>query len=429
MIKVKIDIPKPVDAMIIYIWHVFADYIGFPTAVCEENEDILISMNEKADIRVSSKFIDNISSKHFAHQFYFDAIPAIQHEDGAIDYLGSCFYIINCIQEYAAQKTDTVGRFPYAESFQHKFKCIEKPLVNHYFEALYNQLSIVKENFDLPRKKSVVFLSHDIDSLYRSKYQDGFYALKTMNVGGVLQIILNELRGRPAFFNMRGIVRLLEKYNAKSTFFWLVNRGLASTEFVGKKIKNSDYDINNKRVREVMSWIAERGFENGVHKSISRDSYDQEIEKLGVACVSNRNHYLRFQLPEHFNLLEESAIQIDYSLGFAETPGFRNGYSLPFNPYNFTTQQPYEIMIVPLHVMDTTFRVYMKLPLSETKARIHEFVRANQYNAVLNILWHNSYFTPYKYGGYKEIFESVLELLGELGVESVLSDDILSETQ
>ena len=48
----------------------------------------------------------------------------------------------------------------------------------------------------------------------------------------------------------------------------------------------------------------------------------------------NRQHFLRFQVPKTWSILNELGVKEDYSLGYAEKPGFRAGTSIPFKAFD-----------------------------------------------------------------------------------------------
>ena len=76
-----------------------------------------------------------------------------------------------------------------------------------------------------------------------------------------------------------------------------------------------------------------------------------------------------------------AVLKVDCSLGFAETPGFRNSYGQPFLPYNLSEDRPYRFVEVPLNIMDGTFQRYMKVPVKETATRVIDFFEKNKYDS------------------------------------------------
>ena len=98
------------------------------------------------------------------------------------------------------------------------------------------------------------------------------------------------------------------------------------------------------------------------------------------------------------------------TLGFAEAPGFRNGIAFPFAPYHFKHNRPYPLLEIPLVAMDTTFRSYQYTPLPEILPEVKSLLEeALKFRGCLTILWHNAYFSPHKFAGWREIYEGILQ--------------------
>lgn len=66
-------------------------------------------------------------------------------------------------------------------------------------------------------------------------------------------------------------------------------------------------------------------------------------------------------------------------------------------------------MEIPLIIMEMTYRVYKNTPVDQILPDIISLMdEVQKFNGCLTILWHNSYFSPYKYAGWREIYESIL---------------------
>jgi hypothetical protein len=138
----------------------------------------------------------------------------------------------------------------------------------------------------------------------------------------------------------------------------------------------------------------------GLHgsKEASNDFYslNEELELLksyGFDVKSYRNHYLHFSYQKTFALLERAGFEYDSTLGFLENIGFRAGTSMPFHPYNIKENRPFNILEVPLIVMDVSlFReANMNLPYSQAKLKLFRLIhKASQTNTHISLSWHNT---------------------------------------
>jgi peptidoglycan/xylan/chitin deacetylase (PgdA/CDA1 family) len=115
---------------------------------------------------------------------------------------------------------------------------------------------------------------------------------------------------------------------------------------------------------------------------------------IGKKIVGYRNQYLKFKIPDTWEMLSEAGFKYDTTFGYADCAGFRNGMCHPFKPFNLNTGKEIDILEIPLVIMDCTLlRDYMRLDFERawklTKLLIN---RVEQYNGVITILWHNNFY-------------------------------------
>ena len=382
---------------------------------------LIFDHTDSLSLPVNVEFYDSLlNKKMFNHEVYFKENPYLLFLNSKNpDWLGTAFYMINSFQEYADERNNDVldryGRFRYDKSYQYKFNCIEKNLVQECFDDFCEEHLILK-SISKVEKKSRVFFSHDIDTIYGSFLQDGLWAIKKGRLDIVLKLIMNEILSNPHWKNIDKIVKLHSEYDLKSTFFWIATKKRSAN-----KVKNADYSVGK------LNNILKFSQSNGLHKSCYDSSFNEELKVLPFKTKLNRYHFLKFTLPSSWNEIEKSEIKFDASLGYAERYGFRNSYGLPFKPYNISTQAPYDFIEVPLNVMDGTLHRYMEIPLKETASSIINFIEKNKNNSVISILWHNTYFTNYKYSGYLEEYKKVLLYLKESEITSITPEEILND--
>lgn len=388
----------------------------------EENKEICNIIFDDRDSNssiVNVEFYTNILQKrNFSHHYYFTNRPLMFVGDNVQnpDYIGTIFYMINCFQEFDQNPntnlSDEFGRFKYTSSFQYKFNCITENLVYNYFKFFLESKNI---KFELKVKKSRVFLSHDIDSVNGSFLQDGLWAFKRGRLDILALLIFKEILKNPDWKNIDLINKIHDEHGLKSTFFWLATNKVDKVN----RIKNSDYSL-----RELKS-LSNKSCINGLHKSCLNLSINEELKILPFQTNINRYHFLNFQLPKAWDDIEQSNLVLDASLGFAEHFGFRNCFSLPFQPYNLSLKKSYNFLIVPLNVMDGTFQKYLKIPTQDTARHIIDFFEINKTNAIISILWHNTFFSNYKYKGFLNEYKKILFYLNENEITSINPSEMI----
>lgn len=348
----------------------------------------------------------------------FDPTKGIIDGAGNKDVIASIFYMVNCLQELnaPAHDFDAIGRYKYESSFQYKHGVITQNLVQKEIDALYEKWHIIPK-----KQKSVFFLSHDIDTLYGSFLQDGFWAVKNFKPLVVLKLLFMEFMRRPHWRNMDRIVRLHEEKDVRSTFFWLVNKGRGESD-----ILNADYEISKEK--ELLDLVERTGSVNGLHKSCSSMSIDAEMEKGKLKAGFNRYHFLNFRTHSDWKNIEDSKLSFDASLGFAEHFGFRNSYGKAFQPYDVEQDKPFSFVEAPLHFMDGTFQKYMHYPVETIANKIIEEYNRNPYNCDFSVLWHNTFFTDYKYGAYLSQYKRLLEFIHEEKIACLTPEEIIKKS-
>ena len=381
--------------------------------------EFIISNTLTSDLQISEEFFKDVNSGVYDFKIFFKNDCAIKTKNGSVDYLCSAFYMINSIQEYSKTDPDEYNRFKYSNTYQYHFKNIEENLVQELFDKLYKSNRKLNKVSD-KNSKSKLFLSHDIDTVYGALLQDGFSSLKQKRFDVIIKLFFNVVIQRPDWLNIDKIMNIESEYDFKSTFYWLVNKGK-----LNELERNSDYSINDKKIRKFINLVNERGWENGLHKSISKENFKEEIDKLGFIPEGNRYHFLKFNLPEAYRNIQESELKLDSSLGFADVMGFRNSCGFPFHPYDFENKMPYGFLEVPLNVMDQTFYGYEKLQPELIANKVISFFEKNNRNCVISVLWHNNFFSNYKFHGYLDAYKDILGYFYENRYECVTQKELL----
>lgn len=383
-----------------------------------------ITDDTDSDIPIALSFYNKIEKNIFNHRLHFNTEPLILTADGRVDYVATIFYMVNCLQEYGA-KDDTLDkyqRFRYEDSYQARFGTIRDNSVAHLIEKFVETTPLLRGIFKgKTSRPSQIFLTHDIDSLYSSYFQDGLWAIKKGRFDVLIRLIINELCRKPAYFNIDKMLNIHSEYDIKSTFFWIATQGRSADG-----IKNADYDLKNNKVQKALEQIQEKGFEIGLHKSSLDSNFDIEFGRLPNAHIkANRYHFLRFQLPHAWQLMSDEGVQLDASLGFASQYGFRNNYGLPFRPYDFRTGTTMPLVVTPLTIMDGTLNGYMGIPEADILSHILDFIEKNKDNCTLGLLWHNTEFSEFRYASYLKIYREILKYIVESKIQTVTATDIL----
>jgi hypothetical protein len=420
MITVKVDTSSDSELLVKYTWGLFCKHFDIAYSYANESYDLTIGFGPDSDIQLSEDFYNKLHNKDYKWKSHFTESPVVTLENGQPDYFSSAFYLVNCVQELKSTDIDSIGRFEYQHSLQNHFNCVKEDLVSGYFSKVKDSAPALKE-IAYSEEKSKFFISHDNDTFHASFLQDGFWALRNGRFDVILKLITAEALRNPGWINLDKIMDINDEHGIKSTFFWLVNKG---DTFLKKGLKNADYNFDDSYVQAQVKQVESRGYYNGLHKSISKENYKEEAQRLSFNPIANRNHYLRLNVEEHYNELDNANIDLDFSLGFAEHYGFRNSYGVPFHPFDLATKKTNKVLEVPLAIMDTTFHTYLKTPRKDIANLMIDFLDENKNGKLLSVLWHNKFFTSYKFEGYLTIYKTMLAYFKQEGINPVDQNEI-----
>ena len=361
-------------------------------------------------------FYQNLTAQNFAGIKALAGDNYLFHaEGGQRDYLASIFYLVNCIQEYGEEKTDKYGRYPYMESVQKKLGFYHQNIVQQLIDEFLSGHPVLSR-LTPTKRKSTFFLTHDIDTIYGAKNQNGHYALKNHQYFKIPGLLWNHYFSVPNWLNMDKIMAIEEQYGAVSSFYWLVH----------KDKQNADYRIHTPLTRGMLKLIRDKGFGIGLHKSLRDTSFTEEVELLGMPVNGQRYHFLKFNLPRAWEDLEKAGLKLDTSLGFSEDFGFRNSYGLPFMPFNLKKNKVYDLLEVPMNVMDGNF-FYQGKTLAQAENALIDWLDKNKENAVITINFHNNFFDDMLYAGYDKLYITLLKYFEQAGMKSMAQKDLIAE--
>ena len=234
-----------------------------------------------------------------------------------------------------------------------------------------------------------VCLSHDIDLLITSpreragSMRRGQIPVNPANVAGLLG------RRVDPRYGVEHLVRVERDLGVRSSYYF---QALHEGE--------QDFNYRLEEVAAQISMVQDAGHEIGLHGGHrafnDRATLASERERLtkatGSAPAGYRNHFLRFNVPGTWELLQQQGFAYDTTYGWSDMAGFRNGLCHPFRPTDPHTGRRSNIVEIPLVIMDATFMFNMKLDEHtawDLCLRLMDRVAAC--HGVLTILWHNNY--------------------------------------
>lgn len=275
------------------------------------------------------------------------------------------------------------------ERFDTESKCDESNRAKALIPAISEFL--LKQGYQVGypgNKKFALCLTHDVDDIYpplTHRVLSGLYSLKKFDWYGLKKHVFCSKQTSP-YINFQKIMDLEKKYHAKSTFyFWTADSD-------PRRFRYHIEDIASK-----VKFIANNGWEVGLHggfysyndiAAVKREKSRLE-NVLGREVIGYRNHYLRFQTPGTWDILEQCGFKYDSTYGYTNAIGFRNGMCHPFRPYHPIRQKWINIYELPLNVMECAMFDYVSP--RDAWARIRSLLeKAESNQGILTVLWHNN---------------------------------------
>lgn len=325
-----------------------------------------------------------------------------------VDIFGSCFFLLSLYDEVTLISRDHLGRVPYSKTFICQSGLINRPIVNEYTELLWYLCKTLWPTLERKRRSYQPIITQDIDRAFYFPAPN-FKALLKACVGDVLKRRSLSLCARRLF---AGVLpsRYRDRFDPSNTFLFfcevLRRFDLKAIFFVipgfTELAKKNHQDIHTSRITALLEKLCHLGHEVGLHpyygtyQDISALSADYDyLVKLGEnAAISHprksRQHGLQWDPMNTLYLLDQLGIDLDSSVGFAETPGFRAGVCQSYPVYDLKRRVRLKITEQPLIAMDTTFVTYLRSSSEEYRASVVSLAKTcKRFNGEFVVLWHN----------------------------------------
>lgn len=310
-------------------------------------------------------------------------------------------------EEYSPKRLDEHDKFTYALSSHPN---ILEPESSKFLTE--NGLRIEYPG----NKRFAICLTHDVDEVYppfSHMVLSSLYYMKGLDFKGLKKQLFWKKKGEDSspYRNFKAIMKLEENYGAKSSFYFMAT---------SRDIKRFRYNVED--LTQDLGFIVDKGWEVGLHGGYYAYNSLEEMKRekkrlekvLGREVIGYRNHYLRFKVPDTWELLGKAGFKYDTTFGYGDTVGFRNGMCHPFRPYNLNSHSQIDIMEIPLHIMDVTLKVPNGIGLGLDFTRSWEITKrlidiTEKYRGVLTVLFHNEVFScPFKQS-FLKLYEDILK--------------------
>ncbi|MDR2473036.1 MAG: hypothetical protein LBD53_05650 [Tannerella sp.] len=370
--------------------------------------------------------------------------PVIERKNETViihaDIIASAFFLMSRYEEVVNRNIrDAHGRFPGRMSLPCRAGFMQRPIVDEYRLILRK---ILKDSgFDIkeqPQQISKTYLTHDIDSPF---------AVRTWR--NVARYVIKEHE------NLFDMIRL-KMSNMDNDMFvraqkWLYNQDnefcktfdnheiITFIRSAGKAVEDKPYYFRYKKqieyiVNQALNNNSIIGLHSSYHAGIDMRSRlkDEKDALLGFfdnginanfginakkEIIYHRSHYLSAREPEDMEVLSDCDFVHDFTMGYADTAGFRLGTSHPvryINPVSMKISQP---VLHPLTVMDSTLSStdYMGLDEEEAEDYCTSMLKnVKKHNGEITLLWHNTSVADNASSYHKSLYPKLLNIIKTL---------------
>ncbi len=333
-----------------------------------------------------------------------------------IDIFASSFFMLTRWEEHVLSEKDRHGRTPDEAQFSVKHNFNERPVVNEYAEMLRRMFAYLGLNIENKHKYTPV-ITHDID--FFARYDKLSKVIKAAG-GDILKrkSFKKALNTIQAYFK----IKKGKQKDPYDTFDYLMNisekSGLKSHFYFIPAIpgeEDAQYNITECAVVSKMRSILQRGHIVGVHAAYrsykNKELFAKELLRFPkeIKITESRQHYLRFSNPETWQILNDTGIKTDSTIGFINNIGFRAGICFEYPVFNILTRQKLELKERPLIFMEQAARK----TYSDKEKFFDKFSDlkniSKKYEGNFVILWHNSNLNIPEWEEFKEIFERMFD--------------------
>jgi len=311
------------------------------------------------------------------------------------DPFAAIFYVISRYEEYVIQKRDKHDRFQATDSMQFQFGWLQQQIVERWVEAIFSTY-LPNEIHQLKATRLMkVIPSFDIDNTYAFKWKDGWRkwisVAKDVLLRNKTRLSLRSNVANGSIMDPYDTFKNIEEISTtylNTRVFWLLGD-------YGEYDRNISWrDPRHQRLIRLMRQVAKIGLHPSYGSNYSDKKLFEEHTRINkiteTKIVESRQHFLKVNLPHTYRRLIAEGFKRDYSMGFADQPGFRLGTAHPVYFFDLERNQASDYQLVPFVYMDGTFNEYLNYSVEASKpivARLASEVK--QYGGVFCFIWHN----------------------------------------
>tara|TARA_Y100000385_G_scaffold137952_1_gene143328 strand:+ start:12883 stop:14187 length:1305 start_codon:yes stop_codon:yes gene_type:complete len=336
------------------------------------------------------------------------------------DIFSASFYLLSRYEEYLPHLKDAYGRFTKEESLAFKQSFLQQPVVDiwayKFKEALKNKFP----NYEFETRKFSIHPVIDVPVAYYFKNKG---LLRTFG-----ETLSDLFSFRFKFIYDRFSVLFGFKKDPYDNFKWIINRQkICKTKFnvfflIGDYTTyDKNISINKKQFVSLIKSVADYCTVGIKASYMALDSMailksekrlmDGVVNTLTTAA---RSSFSKVNLPNTYRNYIDLEIYSDFTMGYADTIGFRAGTCTPFLFYDLDYEIQTPLKIHPYQLMDFALLKHSSL-LDKKETLLKAILEVQKVNGSFTFIFHNYAFSAIpRWADFKYLFNIILETPNEI---------------
>ncbi|WP_231490656.1 hypothetical protein [Pedobacter sp. Leaf170] len=282
------------------------------------------------------------------------------------DVFAASFFIISRYEEYL-HKDKSVLNFKAEDSYQHKWKILNRPIIDEWAMLIKNVIRKNYPSFKFSEKK----FKHQptINFTLKPDVPPGFFPKSKFIFSSIfnkeqkfLSSVFDELTGLSV--NPAEVLESFPDTQTPQKPIYFVNFPLDSKNIF--TFRNSKHLLENKNIGLFRPCATDK------EKLASLKADLLQLKKLQQGLVNLSSQQIDdLKLPSCYLNLISAGITADYSMGYEDTPGFRAGTCTPFNWYDLQLEKVTPLLVYSYCLSDEHFT---HLDTQEAKKLVTGFI-------------------------------------------------------
>ena len=328
-----------------------------------------------------------------------DGLPVIHPVGTGHDPFADAFLLLSLVDEQGAKERDAHGRVLPSALYLVRHQLSQLAVVDRWALRLADRLRAMYPALPPAQRHLRHVITVDVDNglkyLGRPLVRQVAAASRDLLLGRWRAVaermrVIMGLTPDP-FDRYERIIALRERPEVDRVIAFLLMRGGGTYDHA--------CDHLHPRFRDAARAL-HTGAEVGLHPSyasstdgrVAREDRQRLETIVGSVVTTNRQHFLRWELPGTLMELEDAGFTEDHTLGFADRLGFRAGTCTPFPFYDLNDDRPTALMLWPFATMDSALHDRMAVPAPQAMAHLGPVIdEVRGVGGTLVTTWHDRF--------------------------------------